>query len=82
MLLPIQVAEQKNAIESKVLVNLCFFLELLKPIMQLLLNFQKEKINTVSAANALGKVKIKLLKLKNKDANDFNQIRTMKKYIK
>ena len=34
--------------------------------MQLLLNFQKEKINTVSAANALGKVKIKLLKLKTK----------------
>ena len=59
-----------------------FFLELLKPIMQLSLNFQKEKIDTISAAIALGKVKRKLLKLKNKDVNDFNQIKTMKKYIK
>ena len=40
--------------------------------MQLLLCFQKEKIDTVSAATALGKVKGKLLKLKNKDVNDFN----------
>ena len=40
--------------------------------MQLLLCFQKEKIDTVSAATALGKVKRKLLKLKNKDVNDFN----------
>ena len=54
------------------LVNLCFYLQLLKPIMQLLLCFQKEKIDTVSAATALGKVKGKLLKLKNKDVNDFN----------
>ena len=46
------------------LVNLGFYLEHLKPIMQLLLNFQKEKINTVSAATAFGKVKEKLLKLK------------------
>ena len=38
--------------------------------------------NTVSAAIALGKVKGKLLKLKNKDVNDFNQIKTMRKYIK
>ena len=50
--------------------------------MQLSLNFQKEKIDTVSAATALGKVKGKLLKLKNKDVYDFNQIKTMKKYIK
>ena len=54
------------------LVNLCFYLQLLKPIMELLLCFQKEKIGTVSAATALGKVKGKLLKLKNKDVNDFN----------
>ena len=64
------------------LLNLCFYLELLKPIMQLSLHFQKEKIDTVSAAIALGKVKGKLLKLKNKDIEDFNQIKTMKKYIK
>ena len=50
--------------------------------MQLSLHFQKEKIDTVSAAIALGKVKGKLLKLKNKDVNDFNQIKTMKKYLK
>ena len=50
--------------------------------MQLSLHFQKEKIDTVSAAIALGKVKEKLLKLKNKDVEDFNQIKTMKKYIK
>ena len=50
--------------------------------MQLSLNFQKEKINKVSAAIALGKVKGKILKLENKDVNDFNQIKTMKKYIK
>ena len=67
---------------SKMLVNLCLYLELLKPFMQLSLNFQKEKIDTVSTAIALGKVKGKLLKLKNKDVNDFNQIKTMKKYIK
>ena len=67
---------------SKMLLNLCFYLELLKPIMQLSLHFQKEKIDTVSAAIALGKVKEKLLKLKNKDVEDFNQIKTMKKYIK
>ena len=67
---------------SKMLVNLCFYLELLKPITQLSLNFQKEKIDTVSAAITLGKVKGKLLKSKNKDVNDFNQIKTMKKYIK
>ena len=66
----------------KMLVNLSFHLELLKPIMQLSLHFQKEKIDTVSAAIALGKVKGKLLKLKNKDVNDFNQIKTMKKYLK
>ena len=64
------------------LVNLCFYLELLKPIMQLLLNFQKEKIDTVSATIAFGKVKGKLFKLKNKDVNDFTQIKTMKKFIK
>ena len=67
---------------SKMLVNLCFYLELLKLIMQLSLDFQKEKIDAVSAAIALGKVKGKILKLKNKDVNDFNQIKTMKKYIK
>ena len=50
--------------------------------MQLSLHFQKEKIDTVSASIALGKVKGKLLKLRNKDVNDFNQIKTMKKYIK
>ena len=33
-------------------------------------------------ATALEKVKGKLLKLKNKDVNDFNQIKTMEKYIK
>ena len=66
---------------SKMLVNLCFYLELLKPITQLSLNFQKEKIDTVSAVITLGKVKGKLLKSKNKDVNDFNQIKTMKKYI-
>ena len=38
---------------SKMLVNLCFYLELLKLIMQLSLNFQKEKIDAVSAAIAL-----------------------------
>ena len=59
---------------SKMLVNLCFYLELLKPIASL----SKEKIDTVSAAIALGKVKGKLLKLKNKDVNDLNQIKTMK----
>ena len=48
------------------LVNLSFHLELLKPIMQLSLHFQKEKIDTVSADIALGKVKAKLLKLKNR----------------
>ena len=57
------------------LVNLCFYLELLEPIMQLLLNFQKEKIDTVSAAIAPGKVKGKLLKLKNNVVNDFIQIK-------
>ena len=66
--------------KSKMLVNLCFYLEVLRSIMQLSLHFQK--INTVSAAIALRKVKRKLLKLKNKDVNDFNQINTMKKYIK
>ena len=59
---------------SKMPVNLCFYLELLKPIASL----SKEKIDTVSAAIALGKVKGKLLKLKNKDVNDLNQIKTMK----
>ena len=49
--------------------------------MQLSLHFQKEKINTVSVATALEKVIGKLLKLKNKDVNDFNQIKTMEKYI-
>ena len=34
------------------------------------------------ATIALGKVKGKLLKLENKDVNYFNQIKTMKKYIK
>ena len=63
------------------LVNLCFPLQLLKPIIQLSLHFQKEKIDTVSAAIALGKVKGKLLKLKNKDVNDLNQIKTMKNQI-
>ena len=61
-------------------VKFCFYLELLKPIMQLSLYFQKEKIDTVSAAIALGKVKGKLLM--NKDVKDFNHIKTMKKYIK
>ena len=64
------------------LVNLRFYLELLKPIMQLSLNFQKENINPVSANIALGKVKGKLLKLKNKNVNYFTQIKTMKKYMK
>ena len=67
---------------SKMLVNLCFYLELSKPIMQLSLNFEKDKIDIVSVTIALGKVKGKLLKLKNKDVNDFNPIKTMKKYIK
>ena len=62
---------------SKMPVNLCFYLELLKPIASL----SKEKIDTVSAAIALGKVKGKLLKLKNKDVNDLNQIKTMKNQI-
>ena len=62
------------------LVKLCFYLKLLKPIMQLSLNFQKQKL-IVSAATALGKVKGKLHKLKNRDVNDFNQIKIMKKYI-
>ena len=65
---------------SKMSVKFCFYLELLKPIMQLSLYFQKEKIDTVSAAIALGKVKGKLLM--NKDVKDFNHIKTMKKYIK
>ena len=64
------------------LVNLGFHLEHLKPIIQLLLNFQKEKIDTVSAATAFGKVKEKLRKLKNKYVNDFKQIKTVKNYIK
>ena len=64
------------------LVNLGFYLEHLKPIIQLLLNFQKEKIDTVSAATAFGKVKEKLRKLKNKYVNDFKQIKTVKNYIK
>ena len=67
---------------SKMLVNLCFYLKLLKPIIQLLLHFQNEKIDTVSATITLGKGKGKLLKLKSKDVNDFNRIKTMKKYIK
>ena len=63
---------------SKMLLNLCFYLELLEPIMQLSLQFQKENIDTVSAAIAVGKVKGKLLKLKNKDVNDFNPIKILK----
>lgn len=55
---------------SKTLVNLCFYVGFLKPIMQLSLTFKKKKINTVSATITLGKVKQKLLKLKNKDANN------------
>ena len=55
---------------SKMLVNLCFYVGFLKPIMQLSLTFKKKKINTVSATITLGKVKQKLLKLKNKDANN------------
>ena len=43
------------------LVNLCIYLELLKPIMQ---TSKKKKNNTVSAAIGLGKVKGKLRKLK------------------
>ena len=50
--------------------------------MQLSLNFQKEKIDTVCNAIALGKVTGKLLKLENKDVTDFNQIKILKKYIK
>ena len=64
------------------LVNLCFYLELLKTIVQLSLNFQKQKLNIIYAAIALGKVKENLLKLKKKDVNDFNQIKTMKECIK
>ena len=56
--------------------------KLLKPILQLSLKFQKEKIDKVFAAIALGKVKGKLLQLKNKDVNDFNQIKTMKSILK
>ena len=91
MLLPVQVTEQKNAIESKVIwisgkIQKCwwtfFYLKLLKPIEQLSLNFEKEKLDIVSAAIALEKVKEKLLKLENKDVNDFNQIKAMKKCIK
>ena len=67
---------------SKMLVNLCFYLELLKTIVQLSLNFQKQKLNIIYAAIALGKVKENLLKLKKKDVNDFNQIKTMKECIK
>ena len=51
---------------SKMFCNLCFYLELLKPIIHLSLNSQKEKIDIVCAAIAYGKVKGKLLKLKNK----------------
>ena len=64
------------------LVNLCFYLELLKTIVQLSLNFQKQKLDIIYAAIALGKVKENLLKLKKKDVNDFNQIKTMKECIK
>ena len=64
------------------MVKLCLYLELLKPIIQLSLNFEKKKIKPVSATIAFGKVKGNLLKLKNKDTNNFNQIKTMKKYIK
>ena len=46
------------------------------------MTFQKEKINTISGTITCGKVKGKLLKLKSRDANDFNQVKTMKKYIK
>ena len=41
---------------SKTLVNLCFYVGFLKPIMQLSLTFKKKKINTVSATITLGKV--------------------------
>ena len=50
--------------------------------MQLSLNFQKQKLDIIYAAIALGKVKENLLKLKKKDVNDFNQIKTMKECIK
>ena len=49
---------------SKMLVDICFYLELLKPTMQLSLNSQKENNYTGSAAIALGKVKGKLSRLK------------------
>ena len=65
----------------KMLVNLCFYLEFLKPILQLSPNFQKVKIDTVSTGTALAKFKGKLLKLKNEDVNEFSQIKTMKMYI-
>ena len=66
---------------SKMLGKLCFYLELLKPIMQLSLHFQKEKINSF-CCHCSWKSQRKTTEVKKQDVEDFNQIKTMKSILR
>ena len=56
---------------SKVLVNLCFYIDILEPIRKLSLTFQGDKVDTVKAAQAIKKVDHDLEKLAQRRFSDF-----------
>ena len=73
----------KNWKTGKMLIHLCFYLDILGPAKELSVNFQHEKIDTVRAADALVNIKQKFQKIKDKkDVGEFPHIAYVKSKAK
>ena len=63
------------------LVNLCFYADLLDPLKKLSLNFQKENIDTVAASESINKTKHHIDKLRRMSVTEFPHIKYLKQKI-
>ena len=67
----------KNWKTAKMLVNLCFYQDILEPIKRLSLCLQREGIDTVTAAEAMIKVKKQIDRLKCKNVSEYPNIKVL-----
>ena len=65
--------------KTSVLLNLCFYFEVLLPVSKLSLALQQEDIDPVKAIDALVTIKEKLTKLKERPVEQFSSISTIKR---
>lgn len=66
---------------TKMLVNLCFYLDILSPLKKLSLILQKEGVDTVEAADAILKSKRDLDRLYERDVIDFPHVAALRRQI-